>query len=168
LILHAGLVARFDAPRWRGVLIEGASGAGKSDLALRLLERGWSLVADDRCLVWTCGGRVYGRAADALKGLIEARGVGVEPAQVRDFAPVALIARCAPADDVERMPEDIRVDLLGQSLPLLKIAALQASAPEKLGRALSRLGLVHQPAYQTVRADGFLTRRGRGPLRVQV
>ena len=168
MILHAGLVARFDAPRWRGVLIEGASGAGKSDLALRLLERGWSLVADDRCLVWTCGGRVYGRAADALKGLIEARGVGVEPAQVRDFAPIALIARCAPADDVERMPEDIRVDLLGQSLPLLKIAALQASAPEKLGRALSRLGLVHQPAYQTVRADGFLTRRGRGPLRVQV
>ena len=168
MILHAGLVARFDAPRWRGVLIEGASGAGKSDLALRLLERGWSLVADDRCLVWTCGGRVYGRAANALKGLIEARGVGVEPVSVRDFAPIALIARCAPADDVERMPEDIRVDLLGQSLPLLKIAALQASAPEKLGRALSRLGLVHQPAYQTVRADGFLTRRGRGPLRVQV
>ena len=143
MILHAGLVARFDAPRWRGVLIEGASGAGKSDLALRLLERGWSLVADDRCLVWTCGGRVYGRAADALKGLIEARGVGVEPAQVRDFAPVALIARCAPADDVERMPEDIRVDLLGRPIPLLKIAALQASAPEKLGLALSRLGLVH-------------------------
>ena len=86
MILHAGLVARFDARRWRGVLIEGASGAGKSDLSLRLLERGWSLVADDRCLVWTCNGRVYGRAADALKGLIEARGLGVEPVSVRAFA----------------------------------------------------------------------------------
>ena len=143
MILHAGLVARFDARRWRGVLIEGASGAGKSDLSLRLLERGWSLVADDRCLVWTCGDRVDGRAAAALKGLIEARGLGVEPVSVRQFAPIALVARCTAAGDVERMPEDASVDLLGRPLPLLKIAALQASAPEKLGRALSRLGLVH-------------------------
>ncbi len=143
MILHAGLIARFDAPRWRGVLIEGASGAGKSDLALRLIERGWSLVADDRCLVWACEGRVYGRAAEALKGLIEARGLGIGSVAVRDFAPIALIARCTAADDVERMPDDHRIDLLGQSLPLLKIAALQASAPEKLGHALSRLGLVH-------------------------
>ena len=143
MILHAGLVARFDAPRWRGVLIEGASGAGKSDLALRLLEHGWRLIADDRCLVWICGHRVYGRAADPLKGLIEVRGVGVGPVSVRDFASIAMVVRCVGSADVERLPEEHRVDLLGQPLPLLKIAALQASAPEKLGRALSRLGLVH-------------------------
>ena len=143
MILHAGLVARFDAPSWRGVLIEGPSGAGKSDLALRLLERGWSLVADDRCLIWVRADRVYGRAADPLKGLIEVRGLGVVPTPVRAFASIALVAHCVEPGEVERMPDDNGVDLLGQRLPMLKLAAWQASAPEKLGRALSQLGLVH-------------------------
>ncbi len=141
MILHAGLIARFDAPWWRGVLIEGPSGAGKSDLALRLLALGWALVADDRCEVWASGGRVYGRAAESLKGLIEVRGLGVGPAVVREFAPIALAARCVAPADVERTPDIETVNLLGQDIPLLKIAALQASAPMKLGHALSRLGL---------------------------
>jgi len=141
VILHAGLIARFDAPWWRGVLIEGASGAGKSDLALRLLALGWALVADDRCEVWMSGGRLYGRAAEQLVGLLEIRGLGVGPALIRDFAPIALAARCVDPGEVERMPDNETVNLLGQSVPLLKIAALQASAPMKLGHALSRLGL---------------------------
>jgi len=141
LIRHAGLIARFDPPWWRGVLIEGASGAGKSDLALRLLEQGWSLVADDRCVIWACGGRVYGRAVDTLKGLIEARGLGVGAAPVRDMARIALVVRCVEPEQVDRMPDEGAIDLLGRPLPLLKIAALQASAPLKLGLALSRLGL---------------------------
>jgi len=141
VILHAGLIARFDAPWWRGVLIEGPSGAGKSDLALRLLALGWALVADDRCEVWASGGRIYGRAAEALSGLIEIRGLGVGPALVRGFAPIALVARCVDPAEVERMPDNQTADLLGQPLPLLKIAPLQASAPMKLGHALSRLGL---------------------------
>ena len=45
---HAGLIALYDAGGWKGVLIEGASGSGKSDLALRCLGRGFRLVADDR------------------------------------------------------------------------------------------------------------------------
>jgi serine kinase of HPr protein (carbohydrate metabolism regulator) len=141
VILHAGLVARFDAPWWRGVLIEGPSGAGKSDLALRLLAMGWALVADDRCEIWTSGGRVYGRAAEPLKGLIEIRGLGVGPALVRNFAPIALAARCVDPAEVERMPDDETLNVFGRAIPLLKIAALQASAPMKLGHALSRLGL---------------------------
>jgi serine kinase of HPr protein (carbohydrate metabolism regulator) len=141
VILHAGLIARFDAPWWRGVLIEGSSGAGKSDLALRLLGQGWALVADDRCEVWISNGRVFGRAAEPLKGRIEVRGLGVEPVVVRDFAPIALVARCVAPAEVERLPDDETVNLLGQPLPVLKIAALQASAPMKLAYALSRLGL---------------------------
>jgi serine kinase of HPr protein (carbohydrate metabolism regulator) len=141
VILHAGLIARFDPPWWRGVLIEGPAGAGKSDLALRLLAEGWALVADDRCELWTSDGRVYGRAAEALKGLIEIRGVGVGPVVVRDLAPIALVVRCVDAAEVERMPDGESVNLLGRSLPLLKITALQASAPMKLSHALTRLGL---------------------------
>jgi len=141
VILHAGLIARFDAPWWRGVLIEGAAGAGKSDLALRLLGQGWALVADDRCEIWAEGGRVFGRAAEPLKGLIEVRGLGVEPVVVRDFAPVALVGRCVDPAEVERLPDGETVNLLGLPLPLLNIAALQASAPMKLAYALTRLGL---------------------------
>ena len=141
MILHAGLIARFDRPWWRGVLIEGPSGSGKSDLALRAMARGWSLVADDRCLVWVSGGRLYGRAVDSLKGLIETRGLDVSAAPARDFAPVALIVQCVKADEIERMPDQEAVDLLGQHIPRLKIVALQPSAPAKLGRALTRLGL---------------------------
>ena len=141
MIAHAGLIARFDPPWWRGVLIEGPSGTGKSDLALRLLDQGWALVADDQCELWASDGRVYGRAADTLKGLIEIRGLGIGPVVVRDLAPIALVARCADPAEVERMPDGETVNLLNQPLPLLKIAALHASAPMKLGHALTRLGL---------------------------
>ena len=59
------------------MLIEGPSGSGKSDLALRAIEIGFRLVADDRTLVWASGGALYGRAPAPLGGLIEVRGVGV-------------------------------------------------------------------------------------------
>ena len=72
MILHAGLVARRQDGYWRGVLIEGASGAGKSDLALRALDHGFRLVADDRVVVWASGGALYGRAPDSLAYLGEA------------------------------------------------------------------------------------------------
>ena len=48
MVRHAGLIALWDAGVWRGALIEGVSGAGKSDLMLRALQAGWTLVADDR------------------------------------------------------------------------------------------------------------------------
>lgn len=141
MILHAGLIARFDPPCWRGVLIEGPSGSGKSDLALRAMGAGWSLVADDRCLIWTASGRLYGRAVDSLKGLIETRGLEVSPAPARDFARIALVVRCVGAAEVERIPDNETVELLGQRLPGFKIVALEPSAPAKLGLALTRLGL---------------------------
>jgi serine kinase of HPr protein (carbohydrate metabolism regulator) len=139
MIRHAGLIARFEAGRWRGVLIEGRSGAGKSDLALRALALGWTLIADDRTLVWASEGRLYGRAPEALAGLIEVRGLGVAVLPRRAFAAIALIARCVESAAMERMPEADRETLLGVSLPVAAIAALEPSAPAKLGRALSVL-----------------------------
>ena len=136
MIRHAGLIARFCGGAWRGVLIEGPSGAGKSDLALRALDQGWNLVADDRTLVWDSGGRLYGRAPDTLAGLIEARGLGVLPVAPRAFAMIALAVRCVDGDSVERMPEPETLAILDLSIPLVAIAATEASAPAKLGRAL--------------------------------
>jgi hypothetical protein len=167
LILHAGLIARFDPPYWRGVLIDGASGAGKSDLALRAIDAGWALIADDRTLIWTCEGRLFGRSPDALKGLIEARGVGVTPCSSRPFAQIALAVGCVTAESVERFPDAMSETWLGCDTPRLNLAALQPSALPKLNRALTHLGLRLQPAYQTDRARVPSARRGRGPLRVQ-
>jgi serine kinase of HPr protein (carbohydrate metabolism regulator) len=108
-------------------------------LALRALAQGWALVADDRTLVWTAGERLYGRAPEPLAGLIEARGLGVLDAARRDFAEIALVARCADPALVERWPEPAVETILQRSIPLLVLAALEASAPAKLGRALSIL-----------------------------
>jgi serine kinase of HPr protein (carbohydrate metabolism regulator) len=141
VIVHAGLLARRVDGDWRGALIEGPSGAGKSDLALRALAAGWALVADDRTLLWTCQQRLFGRAPDTLAGRIEARGLGILPAAFRPFAEVTLIVQCVAADTIERVPEPEARILLGVATPSLRLAALEASAPAKLGRALTYLGV---------------------------
>ncbi len=141
MIHHAGLLALRQAGDWRGVLIEGPSGSGKSDLALRALDAGWSLISDDRTLLWACEGRLYGRAPDVLAGLIEARGVGVLPASGRAYARIHMVARCVDDGVVDRLPNDETQALLGVSLPLVRLAALEASATAKLSRALTHLGV---------------------------
>ncbi len=133
MIRHAGLVAAFGRSGWRGVLIEGASGAGKSDLALRALGDGFRLVADDRVEVWASGGRLFGQAPETLRGLIEARGLGVLDAGALAFAEVALVVRCGTP---ERLPDAETAAILGLALPQLTLNPFEASAPAKLRRAL--------------------------------
>ncbi len=137
MILHAGLIARRGPAGWRGVLIEGPSGAGKSDLALRCLTAGFRLVADDRVLAWTSGGRLFGRAPDALVGLIEIRGLGVRPLPALPLAAIALVVRMGVA---ERLPDRASVKHLGVELPALTLAGLESSGPAKLSHALDHLG----------------------------
>lgn len=148
MILHAGLIALWTPGErgggWRGVLIEGPSGAGKSDLALRAIDEGFRLVADDRVLVWESGGRLFGRAPDNLFGLIEARGIGVVGERAIPFAPIALAVRCG---EPERMPDPELVTYAGIAVPCLAVQPLAASAPAKLRRALSHLGAGPEGAY---------------------
>jgi len=133
-IVHAGLIARWLDGRWAGVLIEGPSGCGKSDLALRSLGEGFRLVADDRVIVWTSGGEVYGRAPPTLAGAMEVRGVDVLVMDALRFARIALIAR---SGDPERIPEPVSVRLAGAAIPLVLLDFRHASAPAKLSRALA-------------------------------
>ena len=138
---HAGLIALYDGGVWKGVLIEGASGSGKSDLALRCLSQGFRLVADDRTRLWVSEGRLFGAAPGPLGGLMEVRGLGVVPEPALRMAEVRLVARCLePEDSLERLPDrDSRV-LIGVTLPKVAVRPFEASAPEKLAHALSLLG----------------------------
>ena len=135
LIVHAGLIAARENGPWRGVLIEGPAGSGKSDLALRSLQAGFRLVADDRVALWLSGGELYGRAPPSLAGLIEVRGLGVEAVSALPLARVALVARAGTS---ERMPEPAFADILGLRAPVLTLDLRESSAPAKLSHALSR------------------------------
>jgi serine kinase of HPr protein (carbohydrate metabolism regulator) len=135
VIRHAGLIATRRDGHWRGVLIEGPSGVGKSDLALRALDHGFRLVADDRVALWTSAGRLFGRAPETLAGLMELRGVGVVGASALPLSEVALVARCGAP---ERLPDAEMTEILGVKLPIVTLAPLEVSAPAKLSRALAR------------------------------
>ncbi|MFN3584478.1 HPr kinase/phosphorylase [Phenylobacterium sp.] len=140
MIRHAGLIARRVGGRWLGALIEGPSGAGKSDLALRAIDQGFRLVADDRVLLWASGGRLFGRAPDTLHGLIEVRGLDVLRAQALPLAEVGLVVRLGIP---ERIPDPVHEHILGLSVPALTTEGFEQSAPAKLGRALAAFDAAH-------------------------
>ncbi|HSV02686.1 MAG TPA: HPr kinase/phosphorylase [Phenylobacterium sp.] len=134
MIRHGGLVAARVGGRWLGALIEGEAGAGKSDLALRALDHGLRLVADDRVLLWASGGRLFGRAPETLHGLIEVRGLGVVRLEPLALAEIGLLVRGATP---ERFPDPRTEMVAGVEVPVLALALLEASAPAKLRRALA-------------------------------
>lgn len=134
--LHASCVA-VDG---RAVLIAGASGAGKSDLALRLIDRGARLVSDDYVIVKRVGTRLVASPPANIRGRMEVRGVGVVEFEPQDEAPVCLIVDLDR--DVARLPlgEEKRV-IAGLPVPLVALNALEASAPLKLEYALAKFGI---------------------------
>ena len=144
MIRHGGMIALRLGGFWRGVLIEGPSACGKSDLALRALGEGFRLVADDRVLVWASGGRAWGRAPDSLAGLMESRGVGVLPVSAIPYAPIVLAIRCeASPGAVERWPAGETLDLAGVAVPLRPLWPFDPAAPAKLRRSIEYLGAEH-------------------------
>lgn len=132
--VHASCVAIGD----RAVLIEGQSGAGKSDLALRLIDRGARLVSDDYTLLLRQGGILLATAPATIAGRIEVRGIGIVDMPHVERVPAVLLVELA--DDVERMPMEARSrHVAGVSLPVIRIDGGQASAPIKVELALGRL-----------------------------
>jgi HPr kinase/phosphorylase len=110
---------RNDAPCLpRGVLITGASGSGKSALALALMALGARLVADDRVLLQPRDGRLIATCPAPLSGLIEARGVGLLRAATLAEADLALIVDL-DRHETERLPHPHRQNIAGVSLPCL-------------------------------------------------
>jgi serine kinase of HPr protein (carbohydrate metabolism regulator) len=141
-IRHAGLIALRHAGFWRGVLVEGPSGAGKSDLALRALDAGFRLVADDRTVVFVSGGRLWGKAPEPLAGLIEVRGLGVVAADALPFAEIVMLVRCVESPDaVERLPDPLAETVAGISVPAFDLWPREPAAPAKIRRMMQSLGV---------------------------
>ena len=106
----------------QAVVIEGRSGAGKSDLALQLIDRGAVLISDDRVLLVRDGDRLVAKSPTHMAGRIEVRGLGIVPTAHTTDMPVALVVRLAEED--QRMPErrtrriaGARVKLRAQATP---------------------------------------------------
>ena len=123
----------------RAVLIRGPAGAGKSRLALGLIEAAQTgllrfacLVADDRVHLEPCHGRLLARPPAALAGMIEMRGIGIRRLEHEPVAVVGLVVDLA-ADDAERLPAASEAVISGLGLPRLAVAAGAEPLPLVLG-----------------------------------
>ncbi|HUI34221.1 MAG TPA: HPr kinase/phosphatase C-terminal domain-containing protein [Stellaceae bacterium] len=121
------------------VLLRGVSGSGKSDLALRLIDAGARLVADDRSELQREGDAIFARTPATIAGLIEARGVGILRVDPLAVARLSLIVDLVAPDAIERLPEPRSEAILGLLIPLIALAPFEASATAKLRFALDAL-----------------------------
>lgn len=133
--LHASCVAIGG----RAVLIQGPSGSGKSDLALRLIDRGAVLVSDDYTIVRRTDGELLAVSPPNITGMIEVRGVGLMSMPSVPDVPVALIVSLTA--QVERLPDELRMrTLAGVDVPTADVIAHEPSAPVKVELLLKHCG----------------------------
>jgi serine kinase of HPr protein (carbohydrate metabolism regulator) len=127
-----------------GILLRGPSGSGKSDLALRLIDAGACLVADDQTELTRQGGELLMSAPAALAGLIEIRGLGIVRLPPVPAVRLQLVVDLVAAALIERLPEPRFATLEGLSFPLLALEPFAASAVAKLRMAMTALA---EPAH---------------------
>jgi HPr kinase/phosphorylase len=118
------------------VLLRGPSGAGKSDLALRLIDAGGELVADDYTDIAvggaTHGGGLVAMAPTPIRGMLEVRGLGIMRIRACPSAALVAVVDLVPAAEIDRMPEPEKVQILDVSLPCFRLFAFEASAAAKV------------------------------------
>lgn len=130
-LLHATAIAI----EGNGILLLGPSGSGKSDLALRMIDRGAMLVSDDAVPVDVSNALPLLTAAPNIEGKLEVRGVGICSAPHVASAPLRLVARLS--NDAERIPASPSTEIVcGLAVPMVRIAPFEVSAAIKLEYAL--------------------------------
>jgi HPr kinase/phosphorylase len=140
--VHATCVALRQGRTWRAVLLRGPSGAGKSDLALRLIDAGGRLVADDQTELRRQGKKVMASAPPRIAGLIEARGLGIVKLgrdQLVKRAELVLLVDLSHPERIERLPEPASESILEVQLPVIALAPFEVSSVAKLRLALARI-----------------------------
>lgn len=121
-----------------GVLLLGSSGSGKSDLALRLIDSGAVLVADDRVLLEPQGGSLIASTPEKLQGLLEIRGAGVYELPHEQWIPLKLVVKLVPpGQGVPRYPEEEAYTLFGIDVPVIYTSVTHASAPAMIRAVLN-------------------------------
>jgi HPr kinase/phosphorylase len=123
----------------RGVLLRGPSGRGKSDLALRLIDGGARLVADDRVDLVEQAGVLTASAPEPIAGRLEVRGVGIVAVPAIAAAPLELVVELVQLEDIERLPQPRFSSFLGIDIPLIRLVATEASAAAKVRMAVRNL-----------------------------
>lgn len=124
----------------RGILIEGAPGVGKSNLALALIDRGGELVGDDSLLVSAEDGRLIARPHPRTRELLEVRNLGLLPFKCREEVPVAIVIALDPkAPRYIENPE--HEDIAGVHLPLVRLWPHEHPPAIKAELALWHYGL---------------------------
>ena len=140
LLVHATAVAIGGV----GVLLTGGPGSGKSDLALRLLDGGASLIADDQVMLRRDGDRLIAGFPDAapaeLRGRLEVRGLGLMPVAPSAAVPLALVVLLRPGPPEERLPVPQGAEYLGIAVPRLELDPFTASAAAQVRLAVRTPG----------------------------
>lgn len=131
--IHASCVAIGQC----GVLLLGDPGNGKSDLVLRLIDRGAVLVADDQVQLSADNGILNASAPASIRGVLEVRGLGLLKMPYSDCVPLSLAVRLVPPAQVERLPSPKHQEWLGITLAVLELSAHEASTPIKVEVAVS-------------------------------
>ena len=119
-----------------GILIRGTSGAGKSDLALRLINHGACLVADDQVTLNAHKEQIIASAPKNLFGLMEVRGIGILHLPPSLPAPLSLVVDLVDRDNIERLPENEFAKVLGVNIKRINLWAFESSAIAKVILAL--------------------------------
>lgn len=153
MLVHASCVEIAGA----GVLLRGPPGSGKSDLALRLIDGGARLVADDQVVVTKREGALLASPPPALAGLLEVRGLEVVALPHLASSRLRLAVDLVRREEVERLPPPQRLALAGVALPLAKLCPHDASAPARLrlaARLAARLVVERRAEAPAVRHGG--------------
>ncbi len=135
--LHASCVA-IDG---HGVLIQGPSGSGKSELALQLMDSGALLVSDDYVDLHQEGENITAAPPKTIEGLIEIRGIGLIQTPFVTAVPIVLAVELNNREDIARMPDkDGEFDLFAQCpRPLIRLGIHDTANAAKVRFALNAL-----------------------------
>lgn len=137
-LVHATAVAINGDGNDYGVLITGDSGSGKSDLALRLIDRGAILISDDQVILAKDGPQVTLARPEQIAGKLEIHGLGIVKQDSIEKAPLKLCVKLV--SQPERFPMDSQIETIaGIAIPFIRVYAPEVSAPIKVEIALKTI-----------------------------